>query len=227
MEVTRPRLLDLFCCEGGAAKGYLDAGFDVVGVDITPTLNYPSVMAVADALQFFARNWADFDAVHASPPCQDHSTLKSMHDGHGTAWLLGATRGAFEASDLPWVIENVVGAEMPGSVILCGSMFGLGTDCSDGVYRQLRRHRQFETSFPLTAPGPCAHVGQPVGVYGTGGGGQMTRGYKGKPEESKAAMGIDWMSRKGLSQAIPPAYSEWVGRQLMSHLAAADLGLVA
>ncbi len=99
-------------------------------------------------------------------------------------------------------------------LILCGSMFDLGTVCRDGVYRQLRRHRKFESSERLTTPGSCAHMGQAVGVYGHGGGGQMTRGYKGNKRDSLAAMGIDWMDRKGVSQAIPPAYTEYIGAQL-------------
>lgn len=216
---TRPLLLDLYSCQGGAAVGYHRAGFDVVGVDIVRQSRYPFMFIQADALQFLEDLGETFDAIHASPPCQDWSTLKSLQGDHGTGWLLDATRTALVKLDKPWVIENVPGAKMHDPVVLCGSMFGLGATCRDGEYRQLRRHRQFESyGFDLTAPGRCSHDGQAVGVYGTGGGGQMTRGYKAHTEEAVEALGIDWMDKKGLSQSIPPAYTEYVGGQLIEAL---------
>lgn len=206
----RPLLLDLFCGAGGCSEGYRRAGFDVVGVDIDPQPRYPFDLVRADAMSFPLDG---FDAIHASPPCQDHSSLRSLAGDHGTGWMLLATIERLRASGLPWVVENVATAavpEWPNVVQLCGSMFGLG----------VRRHRIFATSWFMLAPG-CHHKRgdrQPVGVYGVGGGGSMTRGYKGTLTESREAMGIDWMNRAEISQAIPPAYTEWIGERLSGHL---------
>jgi DNA (cytosine-5)-methyltransferase 1 len=212
----RPRLLDLFCGAGGCSVGYHRAGFDVIGVDLEPQPNYPYPFVQADALRVLddiaagrSRRWPthaapsfpvltgnDFAAIHASPPCQAHSTLKHR-TGKDYVDLVAATRELLEATGLPYVQ-------------LCGSSFGLGANG-----RQLRRHRLFECNFPVMVP-PCQHQGQPIGVYGTGGGGQMTRGYKGTPEEYREAMGIDWATRAEIAQAIPPAYTEHLGSYLMA-----------
>ena len=219
----RPRILDLFCGAGGAAVGYHRAGFEVVGVDHRPQPNYPFEFIQADALGFLTRaldgGWYPLTlncSIHASPPCQAYSAL-------GTLWrrkhddLVAPTRDLLELTGLPWVIENVPGAPMRHQTVLCGSMFGLGANCRDGVYRQLRRHRLFETSFPVMSP-PCRHEGQPVGVYGHGGGRAMTRGYKGTLDEYREAMGIDWATKAEIAQAIPPAYTEHIGSFLLEHL---------
>jgi DNA (cytosine-5)-methyltransferase 1 len=209
--MARPRLLDLFCGAGGAAVGYHRAGFDVVGVDIKPQPRYPSEFVEADALTFPLDG---FDAVHASPPCQDHSTLSSRSGKHGTGWMLTATLDGLRASGLPWVVENVETAAMPGSLVLCGTEFGLRSGD-----RWLRRHRRFLASFPLWGAGGCscrkARIG---GVYGTGGGGPMTRGFKFDRARAAEALGIDWMTLAELSQAIPPAYTEHIGGFLLDHL---------
>lgn len=219
--MSAPLLLDLYCGAGGAAKGYADAGFHVVGVDIEPQENYPYEFVCADALEFLQEHGHAFDVRHASPPCHDHTTLSSRSGKDGTGGLLATTITALRSLGGPWVVENVVGADMPGSFILCGSMFGLGADCRDGKRRQLRRHRRFLTDAPVTAPWwGCDHAGQPVGIYGTGGGGQMTRGYKSYPGEDSQALGVDWMTRAEMAQAIPPAYTEWIGAQLMEALGA-------
>ena len=217
--MRRPRLLDLYSCEGGAAMGYRRAGFEVVGVDINPQPRYPFEFHQADALEYLAEHHVEFDAVHASPPCHDWSSLKSLSGLDKTGQLLPATRAALIDVGLPYVIENVIGAPMVNPIILCGSEFGRGAVCSDGVWRYLKRHRQFESNIPLQRYGACNHAGQAVGVYGTGGGGQMTRGYKAKPAEAVSALGIDWMSRAGLSQSLPPDYTEWIGEQIVTHIA--------
>lgn len=214
--MSRPRILDLFCGAGGAGMGYSDAGFDVDGVDIEPQPRYPfSNFLQADALETL-RKWIAkgpmarrYDAIHASPPCQAYSTLKHRTGGDYPD-LVAETRALLKESGLPYVIENVVGAPLENPIMLCGSSFGLGANG-----RQLRRHRLFECSFPVMAP-PCQHEGEVVGVYGTGGGGQMTRGYKGTPEEYREAMGIDWASRAEIAQAIPPAFTEHVGSYLLA-----------
>jgi DNA (cytosine-5)-methyltransferase 1 len=204
---VRPRLLDLFCYDGGAAMGYYRAGFEVVGVDIFPRPRYPFEFHQADALTFPLDG---FDVIHASPPCQAHSTLRHLWKEGEYVDLIAATRDRLEATGRPYIIENVVGAPLRGPVLLCGSMFGLGANG-----RQLRRHRLFESNRPIGAPGPCSHVGQPVGVYGHGGGGQMTRGYKGTRAEYQEAMGINWTTKTAIAQAVPPAYTEWIGGELI------------
>ena len=214
------RLLDLYCCAGGASVGYHRAGFDVVGADIAPQPHYPFTFIQADALEYLAAHGHEYDAIHASPPCQDHSTLRSRSGDHGTGWMLPAVLDLLPRVADVWVVENVASADMPTDLVLCGSMFDLRVVCRDGTKRQLRRHRRFALSHPVPQP-PCTHDGQPIGVYGTGGGGQMTRGYKAHKNEALAVMGIDWMSRAEVSQAIPPAYTEYIGTQLIEALESA------
>lgn len=212
--MSRPRLLDLFCGAGGAAQGYHRAGFTVVGVDINPQPNYPFEFHQADATTF---DLDGFDAVHASPPCQDHSPLSALVGEHGTGWMLHHTINRLHACGLPYVVENVMGAALDRrrSIVLCGEMFGLRTI----------RHRRFEPSpgLVLTAPPHRPHTartatsrrrerwaqGWHVSITGDVG------TYVG-PE----AMGIDWMTGNELSQAIPPAYTEHIGGQMLAALLA-------
>lgn len=208
----RPRLLDLFCGAGGAAMGYHRAGFDVVGVDIKPQPRYPFEFHQADALEYCAAHGHEFDAIHASPPCQDF--IPTIPRLHGTAHYLPETRALLEATRAYWVIENIPGSPMRVDYRLCGCMFGLP---------RLRRQRVFETSWHGFALVPsCYHPDHPVSV--TGHGVPSRNFYRDKlrgPEFSrlvKLAMGIDWMTRDELSQAIPPAYTEYIGAQLMGAL---------
>jgi DNA (cytosine-5)-methyltransferase 1 len=232
-----PRLLDLFCSAGGASEGYRRAGFDVVGVDIKPQPRYPFEFIVGDALEVAARIGHEFDAIAASPPCQAHSSMrKGRWKDREHPDLVAPTRDLLRALGKPYVIENVVGAPLHNPFMLCGTMFGLGLP--NGA--QLRRHRLFECSFVLMIPFECAHNdGAPLGIYG---GGQVpgrryhkqpaTIGVWGKPggsstrdevtqyglEERKIAMGIDWMRWDELSESIPPAYTEFIGRQLIQQV---------
>jgi DNA (cytosine-5)-methyltransferase 1 len=209
------KLLDLFCGAGGAAMGYHRAGFDVVGVDINPQPRYPFEFHQGDAM-----TWplAGFDAIHASPPCQAYSvTRHNWNARKDHPDLLGPTRGRLRGSGLPYIIENVPGAPMAPLIMLCGSSFGLGT----GKY-QLRRHRWFEPSPGLwfLSP-PCQHSGPVIGIYGEHG-----RDRRRDPKfaryftmaERREAMGIDWMPLDPLDQAIPPAYTEYIGRQLLERI---------
>lgn len=209
--MKRPLLLDLFCGAGGAAMGYHRAGFDVIGVDVVPMPDYPFEFHLADATTF---ELAGFDAIHASPPCKAFTVARHRHKVPHPD-LLTPTLMRFAGLSVPWVVENVPGAPLPStSVLYCGSSFGL----------QVRRHRLFASNVALMAP-PCAHHLQPVvlGVYGTGGawkrkapggGGQKVAG----PDAARA-LGIEHTHRQaGLSQAIPPAYTEHIGHQLLAHI---------
>lgn len=212
MTNTRPLLLDLFCGAGGAAMGYSRAGFDVVGVDLAPQPRYPFKFIQGDALNYLADHARSFDAFHASPPCQGHCSLRFMHNAKHHADLIPATRDALNLTNKPYFIENVPGAKMINPVCLCGTMFGLGSDEAE-----LRRHRLFESPFFVLQP--CCQHGRErrvIGVYG-GHGRDRRREANGQNFSTAArrrAMGIDWMTSQELSQAIPPAYTEFLGHQL-------------
>lgn len=251
----KPRLLDLFCGAGGAAMGYHRAGFDVVGVDIRPQPNYPFEFVQADALEFvrmllgnaLPHGWSNmsidgsqfvnFDAIHASTPCQRYSTATKRN---GTELehpdLVAATRELLKQTGLPYVIENVLGAPVRRDYILCGTAFQLETD----GYR-LKRHRAFEVSWPdfgevrcyckkRALPGndplnrfdyrPFMDVtgGGPTRKQRTDGGGG--RPYKGTADQARRIMGIDWMTKAELNESIPPAYTEFIGHRLLAHIRA-------
>lgn len=215
--MKRPLALDLFCCAGGAGMGLHRAGFDVVGVDIMPRKRYPFRFVQADALRppFDLRA---FDFIWASPPCQAHTALKTMHNAKDHDDLIPETRAMLKASGVPYVIENVVGAPLHSPIMLCGTMFGLGIETAE-----LRRHRIFETGpdyWSIPHP-PCRHRKRTIGVYGGGHGVSLHRHAKGVPcftaEQERAAMGMPWASVDELSQAIPPAYAEAIGRAAIAH----------
>lgn len=233
--MSRPKLLDLFCCAGGAGVGYDRAGFDVYGVDLEPQPEYPFPILVGDALFVLEQlikgatfsvtrraggvellQLSDFSSVHASPPCQGYTALAAVH---GNEWpkLIEPVRDLLERTGLPYVIENVQGAPVRRDLTLCGLMFDL----------KVFRHRYFESGrWEPTAPAHRSHQGHRVSgwrhgvkydgdmvaVYGDGGG-------KGSIADWQNAMGIDWITdRRHLAEAIPPAYTEHVGRQLIAHL---------
>jgi DNA (cytosine-5)-methyltransferase 1 len=203
----QPRLLDLFCGAGGAAMGYHRAGFDVVGVDIMPQPRYPFEFHQGDAMTWPLDR---FDAIHASPPCQDH-TRQYVPREHGTGWMLAGTRARLAAQTAPWVIENVPGAPMRADYRLCGCMFNLP---------RLARERWFETSwYAFDLRPPCHHPETVISVTGTGTPTGTWKVYGAlKLADFSSAMGIGWMTRAELSQAIPPAYTEYIGGQLIDHL---------
>jgi DNA (cytosine-5)-methyltransferase 1 len=163
--MSRPRLLDLFCKAGGAGMGYSRAGFEVVGVDKEPQQRYPFCFVQADALEYAAACGHCFDAIHASPPCQADSIMRrGRWKGREHPQLIPQTRELLISSGKPYVIENVVGADLIDPIMLCGSMFGLRTKHGS----QLRRHRLFELNWELGCLLPlCAHNRySPIGVYG-------------------------------------------------------------
>ena len=217
-----PRLLDLFCGAGGAAMGYHRAGWEVVGVDLEPQPRYPFEFHQADALTWPVEG---FDLIHASPPCQAYTRLRSL------PWLrdrvywdsIPPTRARLLEVGLPYVMENVEGAPVDG-ITLCGQMFGLRFP--DG--RPLYRHRLFETSTFLLAPGHPKHF-QPMTIEAERGARRdrmalraarcrgLNNGYVlggHQPQHGGAPMGINWMRGAELAQAIPPAYTQWLGEQL-------------
>jgi DNA (cytosine-5)-methyltransferase 1 len=203
---SRPRLLDLFCCAGGAAMGYHRAGFDVVGVDIKPQPRYPFEFVQRDAIEVL-------DAVHASPPCQSYTPLRALHPDKTYPDLVDATRARLDQTGLPYIIENVMTAPLikEKSIVLCGAMFGL----------RAYRHRRFESNVDLCAPAHPKHVamtatsrrrerwdaGWNVSITGDVG------TYLGLE-----AMGIDWMNGNELCEAIPPPYAENIGCQIINSL---------
>lgn len=212
-------LCDLFSGAGGAAMGYHRAGFGIVGVDIAPQPHYPFEFHQADAMTFPLKGFA---AVHASPPCQFFTQMSNRWrggggkaDGHQD--LLTPTRAALRTTGLPYVIENVPGAKsaMRATLQLHGGMFGLG------VYRP----RLFECNILILAP-PMPKPARSIGVYGKAHDGRLLwagkNGSQYAPaslEEAQTAMGMDWGDWGGVKEAIPPAYTEWIGTQLLEHLA--------
>lgn len=214
-----PVLLDLFCGAGGAAMGYHNAGFRVIGVDINPQPRYPFKFYQCDFREALASDLAYVDVIHASPPCQAYSTQTSDRSSHHR--LIPKVRSELEASGKLYVIENVEGAraDLKCPARLCGSSFGL----------DVRRHRYFEANWHLTAPS-CNHgwqvprfrsldmsmvragrLASVVGVHGH-------INYPGESQIRKRAMDIDWMSDAELTQAIPPAYTEHIGKQVLECL---------
>jgi DNA (cytosine-5)-methyltransferase 1 len=221
---TKPRLLDLFCCAGGAGKGYAQAGFEIVGVDIDPQPNYPFEFIQADALKLDAKFLASFDAIHASPPCQSYSDL-AKRNGNGHEWprLIEPVRKMLKKTGLPYVIENVDGAPLIDAVVLCGTMFPA---------LRVLRHRLFEANFEIVVP---AHKKHPkVHTF------DRRKSHYGKTDEwtdfvqvtgggnctiaaARDAMGISWMTKNEINESIPPAYTKFVGKQLLQHLALAKV----
>ena len=209
IDVTKPRLLDLFCGAGGAGMGYSQAGFDVIGVDIDPQPNYPFEFHQGDALKYLLEHYDEFDALHASPPCQAF-TMAQRIQGNNHPDLVTATRNAFELIGKPWAIENVPGSPLRDPIELCGAMFDLGT----------YRHRLFETSFPSAAPTHPEHAARTAKMGRRPQPGEFMHvvGNFSGVDLARKAMGIDWMTRDELRESIPPAYTSWIGAQLMTHL---------
>ncbi len=199
------KILDLFCGAGGASVGLHQAGHEVVGVDIKPQPNYPFEFHQADALTYTLEG---FDAYWASPPCQAYSEATPITTKYTHPRLIPVVRELLLATGKPFIIENVEGArkELITPLKLCGTMFGIG----------VWRHRYFELGnmTQLDSPCPCSHNGHPVTVNPPQNA-RRAQGGKRDFEKEQIAMEIDWMSKSEISQAIPPAYSEYIGRQLL------------
>lgn len=202
------KLLDLFCGAGGAAMGYHRAGFEVTGVDNKPQKRYPFKFIQADALEYLATNGHDFDAIHASPPCGRFSPQTAVEYRKNHPDLIASTRELLLETNKPYVIENVTGArkKLINPIKLCGSMFGL---C-------VFRHRWFEIVPHILLVPECRHTFTPVYVTGsTGRAGCEFRRRDATIAKKRKAMDIDWMVTSEIDQAIPPAYTEWIGRRIM------------
>jgi len=215
----KPRLLDLFCCAGGAGIGYSQAGYEVVGVDIKLQRNYPLPFILGDALELDPKFIALFDVVHASPPCQAYSDL-AKRNGNADEWprLIEPVRDMLIRSGLPYVIENVDGAPLRDPVVLCGTMF---------PELRVLRHRLFEANFEIVPPPHKKHP--KVHTF------DRRKSHFGKTNEwkdfvqvtgggnctlaaAREAMGIDWMTKNEINESIPPAYTRFIGRELLRHL---------
>lgn len=236
--MRRLRILDVYCGAGGASRGYSLAGFEVYGVDIADQPRYPYPFHRGDAIGVLRALLAgerlpfvsmgglrtvqlglnDFDAIAASPPCQRYSITRHTHSIEHPD-LVDPTRELLQQTGLPYVMENVVGAPLIDPILLCGGMFELRAEDTDGTMLRLERHRLFESNRPLSAPAHPTHdrsvkVG---GVYGGGGSRRDSKrrgGYTPLKVVRAALMGIDWMTQDELSQSIPPAYTEFIGDQL-------------
>jgi DNA (cytosine-5)-methyltransferase 1 len=246
-----PRLLDLFCCEGGASEGYRRAGFDVYGIDLFVDYSqkrYPFASYKGDAILALARllagealpfthkdgsvEWltlADFDAIGASPPCQAYSITKHSHSNEHPD-LIGPVRYLLRATGLPYVMENVPGAPLENPLTLCGTEFDLIAEDDDGTLLHLKRHRLFESNRFLVGNGGCRcreYKRRGYAVGGVYGGGSADRahakfvrrgGYTPGKAIREQLIGADWMTLHGLSQSIPPTYTQHIGEQLLAVL---------
>ena len=206
--------LDLFCGAGGAAKGIKNAGYEmVIGVDNVPQPNYPYEFIQMDALDFLADGLDDFDFIWASPPCQAYSVASANRRNQGYAYadLVEITRHFILESGKPYIIENVPGAPLIDPVKLCGTMF-------PGKLKVFR-HRMFESNVPLIIEMECRHEGHEAKKRRADNGDFFTvaGNWVGTIAEWSNAMGIDWMTKKELAQAIPPLYSEYLVSQIIKH----------
>lgn len=218
--MSRPRLLDLFCCQGGAAAGWSDAGFDVTGVDIAAQPRYPYRFIRGDAVAYARRHGHEYDLIGASPPCQHDSDCQRIR-GRDHPDLIGPTRAALESTGRPFVIENVGGAvpKLRDPVMLCGAMFGLET----------YRHRFFEAGggFSFQTPEHPAHTAPQTKMgraIKPGEFGQFVGNFSGV-DHARKVMGVPWMSRDGIRECIPPAYTQWIGEQFLAQRGGPGVGL--
>lgn len=223
------KLLDLFCCEGGAGVGYKNAGFEVFGVDLFEEYSqkrYPFDSHKGDAIEYLEAHGKDYDAIHASPPCQHASAGTRAQDRSKYPKLIEPTRKILEKLDKPYVIENVRGADLIDPIELCGCMFDMGAEDTDGIYLHLQRPRLFESNVALTTPKAHDHSAHEW-VGGSYGGARRDKyeakyvrkgGYVPRKDVQQKLLGIDWMTERGMYQAIPPKYTEYIGKQLIEYI---------
>jgi len=206
-------VLDLFCGAGGASQGIYDAGIEeIIGVDSVHQNNYPFEFVCEDAIEFMDAGLEEFDFIWASPPCQAYSWSSALRRNEGKEYadLVEITRHYLRASGKPYIIENVVGAPLVNPVRLCGTMF-------PGKLKVFR-HRLFESNINLKVEMECAHNGHEAKKRRTDAGDFFTVAghWVGTTQEWSNAMGIDWMTKSELAQAIPPVYSEYLVKQVIN-----------
>ena len=212
--MSRPKALDLFCGAGGASRGLHDAGYEVIGVDKVDQPNYPYEFYEMDAIEFFLELYdlTPFDLIWASPPCQAHSWGGAQWRNKGYEYedFITATRSSLNHSNVSYIIENVVGAPLIEPVVLCGTMF---------PNLKVFRHRLFESNMNLKVEMKCAHEGHKAKNRRTDNNDYFTvAGHNtGTTAEWSDAMGIDWMTKKELAQAIPPVYSKYLAEQIIEN----------
>lgn len=207
------KLLDLYCGAGGAGMGLHRAGFEVTGIDINEQPNYPFTFVQADAVSFLKENHQHFDAFWASPPCQAYTWSAARRRGEGYEYpdLVDVTRELLKETGKPYIIENTLGAPLIDPIVLCGTQFNL----------KVFRHRLFESNVPLNDKGKCSHKGHRVMARrGDGGDFYTVAGHwPGTIKEWQDAMGTCWMTTKHeIAESIPPAYSEFLGKQIIKAL---------
>ena len=223
-------VLDLFCGAGGASKGYVDAGFDVVGVDIAPQRNYPFNFVQKDAIKELDhlvwlknKGWKIiFDLIHASPPCQRYSKMAACRPGLQEKYpdLIEEVRSRLKFIGIPYIIENVPQAPLENPVNLCGSQFNRYAEWPGWGKVVLRRHRHFESSLDLRESDvPHDHKTYAVTVAGhspkKSGNNRHGTGYVAVARE---IMGTEWMTREEMAESVPPCYTEFLGRQCIDML---------
>lgn len=219
------RCLDLFCGAGGCSVGYHRAGFtEIVGVDIKPQPHYPFTFIQGDALDYLRDHGKEYDFIHASPPCQAYSVTRNLHQNKKLhPALVNLTRDFLNSSGKPYVMENVIGSPVANYVInLCGLMFGLSVirhrlfECSEMVRSIIHPVHPKHLSTGTNSHGnkKAGRSGYSSGEYGL----VCVAGNNFNLIAAKKAMGIDWMTRKEIAQAIPPAYTQYIGEQILEHL---------
>ncbi len=200
------KLLDLFCAAGGAGEGYRLAGFDVTGIDIIPQPKNPHRFIQSDAIEYLNAHGEEYDVIHASPPCQAYTKAANQWRKEGREYpdLISIVRIAFQKLGLPWIIENVPGAPLINPTLLNGSMFGL----------RIHRPRYFETNFPL--PLKLEPIQRPVKMGRKVSVGDVVQpvGHFSGVSYVADEMGCPWMGQSELAQAIPPAYTQWIGEMI-------------
>lgn len=216
---VRPRLLDAFCGAGGAGEGYARAGFDVTGVDHLPMPRNPHTFIQADALEYIRDHGHEYDVIHASPPCQGYSRMRHLPWLKGKTYplLIDPVRELLHQTGRTWVIENVEDAPLRSGITLCGAMFGL----------KVYRHRRFESSSMILAPPHPKHrevigAGRLLNDRATPNDNGWVTHLGKSPTAAAAAMEIDWMAADEIAQAIPPAYTEYIGRQILPYVMRSD-----
>lgn len=206
------RLLDLYCCAGGASLGYEQSGFDVVGVDIDPQPKYRGEFIQSDAIEYLKSNWQYYDAVHASPPCQKYSKSSMQFRIAGKEYpdLIKPTRDAILETGLPYVIENVPDSPLINPIVLCGSMFNLRT----------YRHRLFESNFKIQAPCHPEHIAPNAKMGRRLKENEFVQyvGHFSGVKMVQEMTGLHWLGQYELAQSIPPQYTKFIGDQLLLYL---------